>query len=522
MHLEKVPFPKTKSFSDFFLDYIQQKENLKTFYNRFPSLENFESQIDEKKKNFSAHKRQLLHSTLIEQYDGLTLSTSVSENLDLLKNENTFTIVTGHQLNICTGPLYFIYKIVTVINACRKLKERYPGFNFVPVFWMASEDHDYEEIKSFRVFGKKYTWATQQNGAVGRFSTEGLPALVETLPQGGNIFKDAYKKNNKLVDAVRFYVNTLFKEDGLIIIDGDSRALKSSFAEVIKDDILNHTSKKIVDDTNAKLEALGYKTQVFCREINFFYLNDNLRNRIEQKNGNFEVLDSDIRLDRQSMLKAIDETPEKFSPNVILRPLYQEMILPNLAYVGGPAEMIYWLQLKRVFENYNVPFPILLPRNFALVIEQYIHKKFEKTGLEISDLFEEKNFLFNHWVLKNSNHNLTVSEELKKIEEIFSELKKRAENIDLTLIPFVGAEGKRAHNSLEKIEHKLLRAEKRKQNDKLRQIESVKDHLFPNGGLQERVDNFLNFYASDPDFIKKLKVHFDPFDFQFNVLIYES
>lgn len=522
MHLEKVPFPKTNSFSDFFLDYIQQKEHLKTFYNRFPSLENFGEQINEKKKKFSAHNRLLLHNTLIEQYNGLTLSNSVSENLNLLKNENTFTVVTGHQLNICTGPLYFIYKIVTVINACKKLKEKYPEFHFVPVYWMASEDHDYEEIKSIRVFGKKYTWATHQNGAVGRFSTEGLPVLVETLPQNGHLFKEAYKKNKILVDAVRHYVNELFKDDGLVIIDGDSRALKSSFTAVIKDDILNHTPKKLVDDTNTALEALGYKTQVFCREINFFFLDDNLRNRIEEKNGNFEVLDSDLHLDKQSLLKVIDETPEKFSPNVILRPLYQEIILPNLAYVGGPAEMIYWLQLKRVFENYNVPFPILLPRNFALVIEQHIHKKFLKTGLEISDLFEEKNLLFNHWVLKNSNHNLTVQQELKKIEEVFDVLKKRAGSIDTSLMPFVGAESKRAHNSLEKIEQKMLRAEKRKQNDKLRQIETVKDQLFPNGGLQERVDNFLNFYSSDADFINKLKDQFNPFDFQFNVLTYES
>ncbi|HEX5171657.1 MAG TPA: bacillithiol biosynthesis cysteine-adding enzyme BshC [Cyclobacteriaceae bacterium] len=521
MRLTKVPFDKTKSFSDFFLDYIQQKEQLKPFYERFPSPDSFGDQLMEKKKNYPLSHRKVLVETLTEQYKGLTISDSVSGNLELLKSENTFTIVTGHQLNICTGPLYFIYKIVTVINACKDLKKKYPDFNFIPVYWMASEDHDYEEIKSFRLFGKKYTWNTQQNGAVGRFSTEGLPELVSTLPQSGNIFKEAYKKNKKLSEAVRFYVNALFKDDGLIVIDGDSRPLKSLFTEIIKDDVFNHTAKKLVDDTNSKLEALGYKVQVHCREINFFYLDENLRSRIEKKDD-YEVLDSDIYFEDASITKAIEGSPEKFSPNVILRPLYQEIVLPNLAYVGGPAEMVYWLQLKSVFDHYKILFPILLPRNFGLILENHVSKKLQKTGLDITDFFEGKNFLFNHWIVKNSNHNLSVHEEMELIRQVFEKLKQRAENIDVTLVPFVGAESKRFQNSLERVEQKMLRAEKRKQEDKLRQIEAVKDHLFPNGALQERVDNFLNFSSSDPLFIRNLVDALDPFDFQFNVLTYDS
>jgi bacillithiol biosynthesis cysteine-adding enzyme BshC len=461
-----------------------------------------------------------LVDALADQYKGVTLGPEVAGNLSLLKEVNTFTVVTGHQLNICTGPLYSIYKIVTVINACRRLKERYPSYDFVPVFWMATEDHDYEEIKSFRVFGKKYTWHTNQHGAVGRFSTNGLSDLMDAIPQNGNLFKDAYRKKT-LSDAVRFYVNELFKEYGLIIIDGDSHTLKSLFKNFISDDILNQSTKKLVDDTNHRLEALGYKTQVYCREINFFYLDENIRSRIEKKDT-YKVLDSNIQFDDATLVDTIETKPEQFSPNVILRPLYQEVILPNLAYVGGPAEMIYWLQLKSLFEHHSVPFPILLPRNFGMVVEGHIDKKFQKTGLTIEDLFEEKPEIFKQWVLKNSNHNLSVNEEIEKVKEVFGQLQNRAEKIDSTLKPFVGAQEKRALNSLENIGHKMLRAEKRKQRDKLGQIETVKDYLFPNGGLQERVDNFLNFYSSDPEFIKRLVTHFDPFDFQFNVLHYES
>jgi uncharacterized protein YllA (UPF0747 family) len=218
----------------------------------------------------------------------------------------------------------------------------------------------------------------------------------------------------------------------------------------------------------------------------------------------------------------IEETPEKFSPNVILRPLYQETILPNLAYAGGPAELVYWLQLKDVFEKFDTPFPILLPRNFALVMDYPAVRKFNKTKLELADLFEEKNYLFNHWIIKNSHHDLSVGKELKRIQELFIGLEERAAIVDATLVPMVSAEAKKAFSSLEKIEHKLLKAEKRHHKEKLGQLEAVKNSLFPNGSLQERTDNFLNFYQQDPQFIAKLQTQFNPFEFQFNVLMYDE
>jgi uncharacterized protein YllA (UPF0747 family) len=195
------------------------------------------------------------------------------------------------------------------------------------------------------------------------------------------------------------------------------------------------------------------------------------------------------------------------------------MILPNLAYVGGPSEVVYWLQIKEVFNYFKTPFPIVMPRNFALVMEHTAIRKFEKTKLELKDLFEEKNYLFNHWVLKNSQKNITVGEERDIINKVFQQLRDRASTIDQTLSPFVSAEGKRALNSIEKIERKFLRAEKRFHTDKLRQIEDLKNVLFPNNSLQERVENFLNFYQQDYSFIQKLLSCFDPFDYQFNILL---
>jgi len=520
MQLDKVSLADTRAFSNFFLDYLHQKETLKPFYNRFPTLENFGGQIADKKSSFTTHQRDTLVAALQKQYEGFTLSPAVSENITKLKSANTFTVTTGHQLNVFTGPLYFIFKIVTVINTCRQLKARHPESDFVPVYWMASEDHDYEEIKSFRLFGKKYVWETQQQGAVGRFNTKGLDKIAQDISGDFKVFTEAYSKRKTLSAAVRHYVNALFASEGLVVIDGDDRALKSLFAEPMREDVLRQNTKKLVDVTNAALEDAGYKTQIFCRDINFFYLADGIRSRIEKHGDRFTVLESDLSFSEQEMKNIIDNEPEKLSPNVILRPLYQEMILPNVAYVGGPAEVIYWLQLKAVFDHFKTPFPMIMPRNFGMVMDHEVARKFSKTSLELKDLFEEKNYLFNHWVLTHSTRNLTVGQERTAVNELFTALRSRAESIDKTLEPFVGAEGKRALNSLEKIERKLLRAEKRQHSDRLRQIEAVKDVLFPNGSLQERTDNFLNFYLRDPEFITRLLDSFDPFDYAFNVLSY--
>jgi bacillithiol synthase len=520
MRLQKLAFSDTRSFSSFFLDYIQQKESLKPFYSRAPLIENFQAQIEEKSISYTTSNRKVLTDVIQKQYAKLDTTDAVKNNLSALQNDNTFTITTGHQLNIFTGPLYFIYKIVTVINTCKELNKQYPAYNFVPVYWMASEDHDYEEIKYFRLYGKKHVWDTDQKGAVGRFNPKSIEKLFTDIPGDIEIFKNAYQKHATLSDAVRYYVNALFAAEGLVVIDADDHQLKELFKKVIDADLFDHTPKRLVEEQNKELEAIGYQPQVFARDINFFYLDGNIRSRIEVKDDKYYVLDTDIVFTHREIERLVSEEPEKFSPNVILRPLYQEVILPNLAYAGGPAEVVYWLQLKKVFDHFHVPFPILMPRNFAMVIDQPVSRKFEKTGLAYQHLFEEKNFLFNQWIVKNSVHELTIGKEMQTIATSFTSIKTKGELIDPTLIKYIDAQTKRTQNSLEKIEQKLLRAEKRLHADKLKQLESVKDELFPKGSPQERVDNFLNYYQKDPQFIQSLLASFDPFDFRFNLLFY--
>ena len=328
MLLQKIPFRATQSFTEFFLKYIEQEPSLKSFFARFPVLTNFSEQQKEKAKSFSPATRQLLVRVLQRQYSNLPqLDAKVKSNIQALAKENCFTVTTGHQLSIFTGPLYFIYKIVTVINACHRLKKQDPTSHFVPVFWMASEDHDYEEIKSFRLYGKKYTWDTKQQGAVGRFHTKDFEQLLKQLPGDVGLFREAYLKNGSLASAARVYVNDLFKEDGLVIIDADDHELKELLRPVMQDDLFLQTPNALVSDTNKRLEALGFHPQVNPREINFFYLDKNLRSRLERNGDVFSVVDTDLRFSKAELSKIIENTPERLSPNVILRPLYQEIIL---------------------------------------------------------------------------------------------------------------------------------------------------------------------------------------------------
>ncbi len=388
MKLEKIDLEEANCFSSIFLDYINHNEKLKPFYRYYPDPDNFKKQI-EAKSSFDSKKRKTLQEVINRQYEGLEKSSAFIENLKLLEDDKTFTVTTGHQLNIFTGPLYFVYKIITTIKLAAKLKEYYPQYNFVPVYWMASEDHDFAEINHFRLFDQDYQWKNEQQGAVGKFNLKGMEQLTEKLPEVLPAFERAYLQQDNLANATRYLVNELFGEQGLLIIDADHHLLKSEFSAIMRQDIFEGNSNRLVEATSEKLKKTGYKTQVFSRKINFFYLEENLRGRLVRENDQFEVLDSQLKFSEEEFEGILNKTPEKLSPNVITRPLYQEFVLPNIAYIGGPAEVAYWLQLKDMFQHYQVHFPILMPRNFALVLNKSSTKKLYKLEIKPSFLFLE-------------------------------------------------------------------------------------------------------------------------------------
>lgn len=504
-------------FAPLFLDYINQKENLKPFYAEYPNLDNFRSQIE--KRTLDPEIRESLVAVLVEQYDEINAIEEVKPQLESLRKSNTFTVTTGHQLNLFTGPSYFIYKIISIINLAKRLKEAYPDHHFIPVYWMATEDHDFAEINHFHLFGNTYSWESQQTGPVGRFSTTDLKKVIDEVKEDIPEFKLPYQETDNLSAATRKLVHQIFGDQGLIILDADHPELKQHFVPVIEADILDQKTKPLAEECTAKLTEQGYSAPVHIREINFFYLEDGLRERIVQEEDAFKVLNTDKKFTRAELKEKINDNPECFSPNVALRPVYQEMILPNLAYLGGPSEVAYWLQLKPVFDQFEVFYPMLFPRNFAMIINKNNLRKIEKLELKWEDLFLSTDLLKNKYITDQADGLLELEDEKAQLSTIFSSLKQKAEQIDQSLADWIGSEESKSLKSLDHIQKRLKKAEKNNQDTAIKQIENIKSKLWPEGTLQERHDNILNFYINNRDLLDFLLQEFDPFDFRFNLVL---
>ncbi len=530
MSLKKqtITFSETGQFSRLFLDYINAEQQLKHFYAYAPAISSFEKIIqDRASQNIN---RKGLVDVLLEQHKGLELSAFQSANISALKEKNTYTVCTGHQLCLFTGPLYFIFKIISTINLAEALKKQFPEHTFVPVYWMASEDHDFAEVSSVNLFGKKISWTNEQaSGAVGRLTTTSLDPVVEELKQilGDSdhaneliaLFTEAYLKHPTLADATRYVVHQLFKEYGLLILDADQKELKQEFTLFIKDDILNNTNHQLVQQSIDQLVSLGYSAQVNPREINFFYSKEHIRERIENDGDVFQVLNTDIRFTKEQLITEIELHPEHFSPNVVLRPLYQQYILPNLAYIGGPGEIAYWLEYLQMFNHHRITFPVLMPRNFALISDERTAQTIQKLGFTVTDFFEDADVLSKRFVTIQSDGKLSLDQEQGQIAAAFDDVLTKAVAVDQTLKGTVEAEMQKALNSLKNIEAKVIRAEKQKQETSINQIKKIKSKFFPEDSLQERYENFAPFYVKHGKaFISQLKDSFDPFELKMLIL----
>ena len=520
MKVEEIPYHQTKFFSKFVLDYISGAKSLKPFYNRTPNLENFRAQITEKQKQ--TVNRELLVNTLSNQYTGFDTSSLVKQNIQLIANQNTFTLATGHQLCLFTGPLYFIYKIISTLNLAETLKKTYPEFNFIPIYWMASEDNDFEEVNHVHLFGKKLSWDQSQKGAVGAIPTNTLAPVFEELKtvlgsseeakELYNLLSTAYLSHKDLADATRYLVNSLFSKYGLVILDSNTISLKREAISLIKTDVLNQENYPLIEQTNKELP----KAQAFARPINFFYQLKGTRNRIELKDQHYIVVNTDLAFTKAALELEIENHPDRFSPNVLLRPLYKELILPNLAMIGGSAELTYWMQLKSTFLANGIVFPMLFLRNSVLVIDAKSASKLNNLGFSSQELFDDEHSLHKSYVSRNAEKEISVVKEMLQTEKLFEELLAKTE--DKSLQKSILSDKHKQINILNKIEQKLIKSEKQKHQVKLAQISQIKNKLFPSNKLQERFDNIIPFYLQyGEDFIGRLKLNLDPLNSNFTI-----
>ena len=512
---ERIKYQETRKFSRIVHDYLNNEKFLQPFFSAAPNLEGLKGVMEQKKKQNI--DRKLLHAVLEEQYRKVAAAAPVDDNIAAILSADTFTICTAHQPNLFTGPLYFMYKILHTIRITQYLKQQLPRQHFVPGYYMGSEDADLDELNHTFLQGKKYEWTTAQTGAVGRMMVDKallqlmneMNGQLSVLPSGAavmQLFRDCYQPGRNIQEATFQLVHTLFQSYGLVVLIPDNAGMKKKMQAIFEEDLFVQQPSAIVTQTCARLSE-NCDVQAYPRDINLFYLHDNMRERIVAQGDEFTVLNSNIRFTASGLRNELATHPERFSPNVILRGLFQESVLPNLAFVGGGGELAYWLQLKDLFDHYRVPFPVLVLRNSFLLIEKKWDDLIRRSNIPTPHLFYEEweilNSLLEQWGKKPG-----LNGQLQQLETVYEILKQSALQVDASLQQHVEALKSKAVNRLRELEKKMQRAERKKHEVLRSHIRQIRNELFPSGGLQERRENFSTYYAKwGPGFIDALLQH---------------
>lgn len=521
-------FNQTNLLKPLVKDYINQADKAQQLTAFSPDKEGIAKAIEARRS--TTLNRSALVQALKGQYERAgMLDKDIARQIEKFENENAFSITTGHQLNLFGSTQYFIYKIVEVIKYTQELKERFPSDDFIPVFWLASEDHDFDEINHARIEGERYEWKSDEKGAVGPFNPAAILKTIEELedfwssePVTGNflksLFTEGYSASN-LADATRIWVHGLFKQYGLVVIDGNDPQLKALFAPVMKSEILEQKTFAAIEKTNAYLLENDYHVQVYARPINLFYLHANGRDRIIKTPEGFTTVDSEFTFTEKDLLSELEQYPERFSPNALMRPMYQETILPNLAYVGGAGEIAYWLQEKEAFEANGVFFPQVVARNSAIWLNRRLGKKLAKMKLSYPDFFKRKEDLIAQYA--ESHHSGNRFFELSRsLEELWKEFQEASETAFHDLKLKAGVTAAEKQKELTKLRHDLRKIVKAKNDADLLVIHQVYDSIFPKGSFQERIDTFLPTYMRlGKSYIDSLFEHIKPCEHK--VLVFE-
>ncbi len=495
---------QTRRFSEAVLAFLAGEPALDAFRGLHTDAAGMEAAL--KQRQAFPTDRKTLAEVLRAQYAGLETPAAVQENTEALLSEKTFTICTAHQPALLTGAGYFVYKILHTVKLAQHFGEAFPDYRFVPVFYIGSEDNDLEELGTFAYEGERYRWnAGGQGGAVGRMKTDTLKPVFEALfkklgPPGPHlerlqeIITEAYQKGETIASATRRLVNALLGDYGVVVIDGDDCRLKRQLLPAMRADLFEQQPYALVKNQSEALEK-HTPAQAFPRPVNLFYLTDNLRERIERKSKDeWTVLNTTVSWNKTELEAELEAHPERFSPNVVLRGLYQELILPDVAFIGGGSEVAYWLQLRTLFEHFKVPFPMLVLRQSVEWVSRRQAEKLEQIALVPAALFLPAAALLAQRIAESGENRWTLEKEKADLENLMQAVKSRAAALEVTLEHTVDAEAHRFQKRLTALEKKLYRAEKRKHAIWAGRLEKLQAELFPDGGLQERSQTFMEAY----------------------------
>lgn len=527
-------------FSKLFDDYVGEFAKVRTFYETdFHSLQNFPKHAEQIKGQFK-HRTEVAE-VLMDQNRQIGAGDKTLENIGLLREPNTFAIVTGQQVGILGGPLYTIYKTVTAIRLADRLSSTFPELKFVPVFWLEGEDHDFEEVNKVAVLNADHTPVeveypvkgkpVQKNaGAVGEIRFNGsldlfFERLQKALPNSEfkeplfSILKGAYSPAATFNSSFARLMNALFESAGLVFISSNDRRLKQLLIPIFLKEIEGYPRvSQLIIQRSAELEE-RYHAQIKTKAMNLFMFFKGGRYFIEPRENDFGLRGIRQYFQKEELLNIVNQTPERISPNVALRPICQDTLLPTLAYVGGPSEIAYFAQLKSVYSYFDMTMPIIYPRASVTIYEEKFERILEKYQLELREFFGDSERVMRKVVELISEVKIDemFTDAVRRTNELMAEMKYGLNYVDSTLMGPLESTRAKIESHLLVLKEKVVEAQARKHDIALRQVRKVAQSMKPNAMLQERVLNFsyfMNKYGLD--FINRLvqEVEIDRFKHQ--------
>lgn len=528
MPAQRIPYAATQRFSPLVLDHVAGDPFLEAFRSFPPTAEGLRQAASA--RGFDAAARLSLAEALRRQYAGLDTEGPVGRNLQRLAMPDALTVTTGHQLCLFLGPLYVPFKLLNAIRLARTLEQELAR-PVIPVFWMATEDHDRAEIDHAWLGEHRLHWPGTAGGAVGRMRLENIGGVVEEacalLGPGLEadrlraLLRECYRPERTLAEATRRFAHALFGRYGLVIIDGDDPVLKRLFAPIMREELLNGIAKRAVDHADGRL-AERYAPQAHARAINLFHLREGHRSRIDAEAGHYQVLNGGPRYTLEELLQDVEEHPQDYSPNVLLRPLYQETVLPNIAYIGGGGELAYWMQLRWLFQAVRVPMPVVLLRTSAALVSAKAGQLRAAIGLTHEDLFAPAAELRTRVARAAFKGSAALDAERAGLAALLGNARDKARAIDPTLQASAAATEARMMRLLDGLQARMDRALRRREAVSLDRLDRVLSELFPAGGLQERRLNMLPMLAlRGPALLDQWLEALDPMDPRFTLLLDE-
>ena len=543
-----VSFEERSDFNSLYLDYLNNFDKVKEFFHyNFKNHDDFVKCVEDKKQSYLKNAdfdRIRLADVLKDQNESFNSSKAALENIEHLRNENTFAIVTGQQVGMLSGPLYTIYKALNTIKLANELNEKYEDNKFVPVFWLECEDHDFLEINNVNILDKKNEQLNVAYFEGGEESEKYLKPVgkivldehIETFKKELNdalqdtdfkedLFRkinETYKVGENLKTAFAKFMNAVLIDSGLVFFDPSDEKIKELSVPIYEKELKTFSQLcEIVIDTTAELEQV-YEPQVKPRAINLFYIHEDSRYALQpHESGLIALKNSRQKFEKEELFNILYTQPENFSTNVITRPILQDFILPTVAYVGGPSEIAYFAQLKGAYEFYDITMPIIYPRTSVSLIEKRVSSFLEKNDIDFSELLDEK-ALSEKLIGRTDQTNIEdlFTAYLDELNSLNFGFATELEKIDKNMVNSIKGKFQKNVEIVEDFKKKFQDAQLRLNDANLKKMRSVVGAIYPGSVLQERVFNvgyFLNKYG--PEFVEYLYNEIDINNFEHQVIL---